>query len=1042
MRNALTEIGEMIIGCNDKQWFLKPSLRAMINIGSPQDIVHTYAVLNGLDVRNAIERCMNVFGGVVPVYVAKAINTKHYQRSILSAAQVVMQSCCDEDLTLMVGGWKNGKRGMVYVPGRMPVGDIVRLASHLMEHGIIGKSPLKQPQRHAEVGKTTQEFHAVEYISSARGIYYEVGADVADLLTGAQQANRAFDDIGKSADRTSARLKNLDSSSRSTGKAVVRAANDSSQAAKTMEALGNEIAILEERNKNGARSAAILSAELRAGAGATAAQRKEIGQLTGQLYDMKNAQDQGIQSSSGLKTGISAIAAAISIGQIISYAKAFLTTADAMTQLQARIDRLVPSAEQGRATFQALSMIASQTGASLQDTAKLWEQLTTSLKTAGATNGQILALTETLQKIGRIGGSSSEEMANALRQFGQSIASGTIRAEEFNSILEQMPELARQIASGLGISVGELRKRMLEGKLSAEDALNAIMKQTGSVNAEFEKLPRTVGQATNSMNIAFADLVKSINDATGASGLMVRVIDDLASAIDYMAGKPQTASQRMSDLTSTGEMYARRAKTWAAIGLDGWSEQAQGISVASNKAAMLIGDLDKVTKANSEATKPIKVSGSQGDSKELQKLEKTTARKLELSKLEGEARARLQAQYDAEDAGVTDTKRIQALQEQYAAIEKTTSAMKAGNAEGKKTDTQQASINNKLEEMRQRSEAAATTTAEMSRQQTILRAQQSLGEGATQAQIQLAGEYAAKTYDNAKALRDQAAAEKQKQDIQRQFQQIQTQASPVTGLDNTFQQQMQTIDQYKQLYPQKIAEAEAARAKIEQQYRDQRMTLMWAEWQQQNVAAQLFGEMGADWVRSSVMGAAAQTSAIATTTAASVAGTATTTAASTAAAGTTMAAWLPAALVASIGSFGAAAVVGGATLLAAFGLVAGLSGKRKNGGPVTAGGMYQVGEGGMPEIYQASNGRQYMIPGDNGSVISNRDLMSGGGQSSGGLVVYNNVTNNSSANVSTSAQQNADGSLTISTFVSDMNEGGPMSQSIAANFATQRKATE
>ncbi|KAF2282426.1 hypothetical protein GH714_044111 [Hevea brasiliensis] len=555
-------------------------------------------------------------------------------------------------------------------------------------------------------------------------------------------------------------------------------------------------------------------------------------------------------------------------------------------------------------------------------------------------------------------------MANALRQFGQSIASGTIRAEEFNSILEQMPELARQIASGLGISVGELRKRMLEGKLSAEDALNAIMKQTGSVNAEFEKLPRTVGQATNSMNIAFADLVKSINDATGASGLMVRVIDDLASAIDYMAGKTQTASQRMADLTSTGEMYARRAKTWAAIGLDGWSEQAQGISVVSNKAAMLIGDLDKVTKANSEATKPIKVSGPQGDSKELQKLEKTTARKLELSKLEGEARARLQAQYDAEDAGVTDAKRIQALQDQYAAIEKTTSAMKTGNAEGKKTESQQTSINNKLEEMRQRSEAAATTTAEMSRQQTILRAQQSLGEGATQAQIQLAGEYAAKTYDNAKALRDQAAAEKQKQDIQRQFQQIQTQASPVTGLDNTFQQQMQTIDQYKQLYPQKIAEAEAARAKIEQQYRDQRMTLMWAEWQQQSMGAQLFGEvldtslntvsssitgvlngtqslndalynvantvlntivsafvqMGADWVRSAIMGSAAQKTAIATTTAASVAGTATTTAASTAAAGTTLAAWLPAALVASIGSFGAAAVVGGAALLAAFGL--------------------------------------------------------------------------------------------------------------------------
>jgi hypothetical protein len=367
-----------------------------------------------------------------------------------------------------------------------------------------------------------------------------------------------------------------------------------------------------------------------------------------------------------------------------------------------------------------------------------------------------------------------------------------------------------------------------------------------------------------------------------------------------------------------------------------------------------------------------------------------------------------------------------------------------------------------------------------------LTAQQSLGKGATQEQIKLAGEYAAQAYDTAAALRASAEADKARLQLAGKFDQIQKTAKPSMAADNQFKEQMLTIEQYKMAYPQKIAEAEAARAAIEKQYREQRVGLMWAEWKQQTEAAKLFGtafdeslntvsssitgvlngtqslndaiynvantvlsslvnsfvQMGADWVRSAVMGSAAQTSAIATTTAASVAGTATTTAASTAAAGTTMAAWLPAALVASIGSFGAAAVVGGAALLAAFGLVAGLSGKRKNGGPVTAGGMYQVGEGGMPEIYQASNGRQYMIPGDNGSVISNRDLMSGGGQSSGGLVVYNNVTNNSSANVSTSAQQNADGSLTISTFVSDMNEGGPMSQSIAANFATQRKATE
>lgn len=923
---------------------------------------------------------------------------------------------------------------------------------------------------------------------NAGGIYYEVGADVADLLTGAKQASAAFDDIGNAADKTSSRLKGLDSASRNTGKAVVRAANDSSQAARTMEALGNEIAVLEERNKNGARSAAILSAELRAGSGATAAQRREIGQLTGQLYDLKNAQDQNTRSSSGLRTGLTAIAAAISVAQIVSYAKAFLETADAMTQLQARIDRLSPSAKDGAATFQSLAMIASQSGASLQETTKLWEQLTTSLKSAGATNGQVLALTDTLQKIGRIGGSSTEEMSNALRQFGQSIASGTIRAEEFNSILEQMPELARQIASGLGISVGELRKRMLEGKLSAEDALNAIMSRTSEVNSEFEKLPRTTGQATNSLSIAFQELVKQVNDASGASMLMVKVIDNLTASIDHLTGKAATATQQMADLTSTGEMYARRAKTWAAIGLDGWAEQAQGVSALSNRAAMLVGDLNAVTQAGKKAAnnQPIKIAGTGGDDKEVQKLEKNTKRKLELSKLEGEARARLQAQYDAEDAGIKDSARIKALQDEYAATEKNTSARKASNAEGKKTETQQAAINNKLTELQQRADVAATSTAELSRQQVILRAEQSLGEGATKQQIQLAGEYAAKAYDNAKALKEQAAAEKQKQDVQKQFQQIQGQANPVTGLDNTYQQQLAAIDQYKTLYPQKIAEAEAARAAIEQQYRDTRMTLMWAEWQQQSTAAQIFGEtldtslntvsssitgllngtqslneglaniantvlssvvnsfvqMGAEWVKSAIMGQTAQIAATTATTAASVAGTATTTAASTSAAAVTTAAWTPAAIVASIGSFGGAAAIGIGAVIAAMALSGSIAGKRKNGGPVSAGGMYQVGEGNKPEIYQASSGRQYMIPGDSGSVISNKDMMSGSGASGGGLVVYNNIQNNTSASVSSSAQQNSDGSLTISTFISDMENGGPMAQSIGNNFNTQRKANE
>ncbi|WP_286863280.1 MULTISPECIES: tape measure protein [Pantoea] len=305
---------------------------------------------------------------------------------------------------------------------------------------------------------------------------------------------------------------------------------------------------------------------------------------------------------------------------------------------------------------------------------------------------------------------------------------------------------------------------------------------------------------------------------------------------------------------------------------------------------------------------------------------------------------------------------------------------------------------------------------------------------------------------------------------------------PVQALANENAQKLALIKQYENQKLITEQQSLALRNSLNTQYDQQRTAAMWQMWRNQSVGNEAvaasfdsiagnasnaftgmvtgsmsaqeamsslasntlnslvntFVQMGIEWVKSSVMGAAAQQTAIATTTAASVAGTATTTAASTAAAGTTMAAWLPAALVASIGSFGAAAVVGGGALLAAFGLIAGLSGKRKNGGPVSAGSMYQVGEGGMPEIYQASSGKQYMIPGDNGSVISNKDMMSSAG-GSGGVVI--NIQNYTSATVDAQAN-NTGGGLTIDVIVADLNQGGPIRQAITRNTTASARATE
>ncbi|MGC8426693.1 tape measure protein [Mixta calida] len=745
-------------------------------------------------------------------------------------------------------------------------------------------------------------------------------------------------------------------------------------------------------------------------------------QVNDRLNKMEGSFEKSSQKADRFQSSLNKVGAAIAATFTVDAAKRLLDIADQMNILQARIARLSPSIEVARQTMASLSAIASQTGSSLSDTERLWESLTSALKETGATNNQIVALTSTLQKIGTIGGSSADEMSNALRQFGQSIAGGVVRAEEFNSILEQMPELARQIAAGMGISIGELRKRMLDGKLTAEDALNAIQKQSATVSSEFAKMPRTMQQATNSLEISFQTLIKNVNDATGASQTMVMIVDSLTMALDRLMGKSSTAAQQISDLTSTAEMFERRARTWSWLGLDGWEAQNKALAGLSNKAAALVQDMDAVSKATSTAanTKPIKIPEPAGNS---------------------------------------------------------TSALKGSAKAAKEVKTANNSAADSIERMNQKLARANTGFAEGSLAMAKYDAVMELGSDATQQQIAQAERNAEALWKITEATRAATQAENDRKSAQSNFTSLQGQASPVAAADNTYQQQMAQLDQYVQLYPQKIAEAEAVRNAIEQQYRQQRLDAMWQEWAQQSEVNQLaanafdalgnnassalsgiltgtesagdamrglansvvnqllnsFVQMGIEWAKSAILGATTQQTAIAATTAAQTAAVATQTAVSTTAAATTAAAWTPAAILSSIASMGTAAAIGLGAVAGVIG--ANLLGKRKNGGPVSAGGLYQVGESGLPEIYQASNGKQYMIPGDNGSVISNKDMQGGGAAS-----VVINVQNYSGATVDAQASSDGNGGVTIDMIVADLNNGGPVSQGIVSNFNVKRKA--
>ncbi|EIH4118657.1 hypothetical protein CHO22_003562 [Escherichia coli] len=181
-RTPLTEIGEMRISLADKSFFFKPSFRAMNEIGTPKEIVEVYAKLNGIDYVAPLQHVEYLPFGA-QMQVMKTISKPAYGRHVLSAAYIVMQSCCEDDASVLIGGWKPTPRGVRYVPGIMPVSDIIIIARNLMQHGIIGKSPLKVPERLEEQGKkTTNEFHASQYIISAR-THFDMSRDEAENLS-------------------------------------------------------------------------------------------------------------------------------------------------------------------------------------------------------------------------------------------------------------------------------------------------------------------------------------------------------------------------------------------------------------------------------------------------------------------------------------------------------------------------------------------------------------------------------------------------------------------------------------------------------------------------------------------------------------------------------------------------------------------------------------------------------------------------------------------------------------------------------------------
>ena len=202
--------------------------------------------------------------------------------------------------------------------------------------------------------------------------------------------------------------------------------------------------------------------------------------------------------------------------------------ADTMRLVEGRI-KLASEGTQDYARNQSeLVRISLNTNTALEENANMFARIAPGIKQMGGNSQDALVQVELLAKTLKISGASQEESAAIIRQWSQAMASGVLRGDEFNSVMENNPRLAKAMADGLHVSVGELRAMAEAGELSSGRVANAVISQSKAINDEVAKIPVTMGQAMQNLKTQFAIYISEIDKAGGATQRIAALIQGLA----------------------------------------------------------------------------------------------------------------------------------------------------------------------------------------------------------------------------------------------------------------------------------------------------------------------------------------------------------------------------------------------------------------------------------------------------------------------------------------------------------------------------------
>lgn len=297
---------------------------------------------------------------------------------------------------------------------------------------------------------------------------------------------------------------------------------------------------------------------------------KQVGISSTEATVSVRGMERQVRTLASMAAGIAGpLAAAFSVTKIAKASEEY-------TNLTNRLRLVTEGTQQLAKSQEDVFRVAQNSRQALDTTAQVYQRIAQNGKQLGLTLDQVASVTETVAKTVALSGASTQAADAAMVQFGQALASGTLRGDELNSIMEQTPALAQAIARGLGVTIGELRTLGAEGKLTSDAIVTALQNQKGKVDELSNSLQVTAGQAITAFNNSLVVAIGKLDQATTASSKFAQGVLSLSKAmdgfnsgefLDFFRDDKQTVSGLNSQLSVTmaqmrdlGDLRARLIK--------------------------------------------------------------------------------------------------------------------------------------------------------------------------------------------------------------------------------------------------------------------------------------------------------------------------------------------------------------------------------------------------------------------------------------------------------------------------------------------------